>query len=29
VVDAEGKVTFRATDPSAETITAELVKAGA
>lgn len=29
VVDAEGKVTFRTTDPSAETITAELVKAGA
>lgn len=27
VIDADGKVTFRATDPSAETITAELVKA--
>ncbi|WP_051606254.1 TlpA family protein disulfide reductase [Microbacterium sp. CH12i] len=29
VVDADGRVTFRATDPDAETITAELEKAGA
>lgn len=29
VVDANGEVTFRATDPDAETITAELDKAGA
>lgn len=29
VVDAEGRVTFRATDPDAEAITAELEKAGA
>lgn len=29
VVDADGKVTFRATDPDADTITAELEKAGA
>ncbi|WP_230113533.1 TlpA family protein disulfide reductase [Microbacterium oxydans] len=29
VVDADGKVTFRATDPDADTIVAELDKAGA
>ena len=29
VVDADGTVTFRATDPDAATITAELAKAGA
>ena len=29
VVDADGTVTFRATDPDAKTITAELQKAGA
>lgn len=29
VIDADGQVTFRATDPDAETITAELDKAGA
>ena len=29
VIDGDGKVTFRATEPDAKTITAELVKAGA
>ncbi len=29
VIDADGKVTFRGTDPAAQTITAELEKAGA
>ena len=29
VIDADGKVTFRGTSPSAKTITAELAKAGA
>lgn len=29
IVDADGKVTFRATDPAADTIVAELEKAGA